>query len=189
MEFQHSFTVAAPVDLVMLQLQNVQEVAPCVPGAQITEQIDAHRFKGLVKVKLGAVSMTFRGDLQLDVDEAARQITLSGKGQELRGGSGTSGSVIASLAETEPGVTTVSLNSRVDVSGRLAQFGRSIIPDVAGRLIKDFATCLERKLTDPNAGGSAQSADALNMGGVTAGLLKDRAGALGRKLTRRDPKD
>jgi carbon monoxide dehydrogenase subunit G len=187
MEFQHSFTVAAPRDQVMLHLQRVQEVAPCVPGAQITEQIDVHRFKGLVKVKLGAVSMTFRGELQLDVDDAASQITLSGKGQELRGGSGTSGSVIATLAENEPGVTTVSLSSRVDVSGRLAQFGRSIIPDVAGRLIKDFAACLEKKLTDPDA-ADGQSSEALNMGGVTAGLLKDRAGALGRKLTGREPK-
>jgi carbon monoxide dehydrogenase subunit G len=187
-EFQHSFTVTAPMDRVMLQLSDVPEVAPCVPGAQITDQVDDRHYKGLVKVKLGAVQMTFRGDLELTVDQPAHKITLSGKGQETRGGSGASGTVLAELSENGDGSTLVSLNSRVDVSGRLAQFGRSIIPDVAGRLIKEFAACLELKLTGPNEGHVEQPESVLDMGSVTVDVLKSRAGALGRKLTGRDPK-
>lgn len=184
MEFTNSFTVAAPVETVFATLQDVEAVAPCVPGAEITDRLDERRFKGSVKVKLGAVHMTFRGELEMMCDTDRREIVLSGRGQEVRGGSGASGAVTARLASNDDGGTVVDLLSRVDVSGRLAQFGRSIIPEVAGRLIREFAACLESTLTDastaPGAGG-----DALDIGGVTADVMKARASEFVRNLTRR----
>ena len=70
MEFTNTFTVAAPMERVWGVLTNAQEVAPCVPGAQITEMVDANHFKGTVKVKLGAVQMTYRGQMELTPDVA-----------------------------------------------------------------------------------------------------------------------
>jgi uncharacterized protein len=181
-EFSNSFVVASPADVVFRSLQNVEEVAPCVPGAQIIERADDGRFRGSVKVKLGAVQMTFRGDLRMTSDVPTRSIVLSGKGQEIRGGSGASGTVTATVVGLQDGTTRVDLKSTVDVSGRLAQFGRSIIPDVAGRLIREFATCLESKLTTDSAGDAA---DVLDIGGATADALKARAGEFVRGITRR----
>src|SRR5947209_3890738 len=164
MEFTNSFTVASRIDAVLRYLQNVEEVAPCVPGAQITERLDDHRFRGTVKVKLGAVQMTFRGELEMTSDEDTKTLVLSGKGQEMRGGSGASGTVTAQLFDVGDGSTRVELLSKVDVSGRLAQFGRSIIPDVAARLIREFATCLEARLTNV---GNGETADVLDVGSAT----------------------
>jgi carbon monoxide dehydrogenase subunit G len=182
MEFTNSFTVAAPIDVVYRYLQQVEEVAPCVPGAQITDRTDDHHFQGSVKVKLGAVQMTFRGDLELTSDGSSKTIVLTGKGRELRGGSGASGTVTAQLSGSDDGGTRVELLSRVDVSGRLAQFGRSIIPDVAGRLIHEFATCLEAKLTQH---GESEVADVLDIGHATADAVKARGKEFMRGLARR----
>jgi uncharacterized protein len=182
MEFANSFVVASPPEVVFHSLQNVEEVAPCVPGAQITERAADGHFRGSVKVKLGAVQMTFRGDLRMASDESTRTIVLSGKGREIRGGSGASGTVTATVVGLPNDTTRVDLNSKVDVSGRLAQFGRSIIPDVAGRLIREFAACLEAKLTTESGGDAA---DVLDIGGATADVLKARAGQFVRGITRR----
>jgi uncharacterized protein len=182
MEFSNSFVVASRPEVVFHTLQNVEDVAPCVPGAQITERGDDGHFRGSVKVKLGAVQMTFRGDLRMTSDESTRTIVLSGKGQEIRGGSGASGTVTATIVDLQDDTTRVDLSSKVDVSGRLAQFGRSIIPDVAGRLIREFAACLEAKLTTETA---VDSPDVLDIGSVTADVLKARAGEFVRGITRR----
>ncbi len=147
MEFTNSFTVKAPIDRVWVVMISAEEVAPCVPGAQITEAIDATHYKGTVKVKLGAVQMTYRGELEMQPEEASHTIVLTAKGTETRGSGGASGVITNRLSEPEPGVTHVEIHSRVDVTGRVAQFGRGIMQDVANRLIREFARCLESKLS------------------------------------------
>jgi carbon monoxide dehydrogenase subunit G len=149
MEFTNNFTVSASIDEVFKVLTDAQEVAPCVPGAQITEAIDENHYRGTVKVKLGAVQMTYRGELEMRPDEATRTITLDAKGTEMRGSGGASGTFTTRLVSTESGGTEVEIVSRVDVTGRVAQFGRGIMQDVANRLIKEFAQCLEQKLQPP----------------------------------------
>jgi uncharacterized protein len=147
MEFTNSFSVKAPIDRVWVVMISAEEVAPCVPGAQITEAIDGTHYKGTVKVKLGAVQMTYRGELEMQPDEASHTIVLTAKGTETRGSGGASGVITNRLSEPEPGVTHVEIHSRVDVTGRVAQFGRGIMQDVANRLIREFAKCLESKLS------------------------------------------
>lgn len=146
MEFDNSFTVRAPLSLVWHFMLDAQEVAPCVPGAQLTEMVDETHHKGTMKVKLGAVQMTYRGELEMQPDEANHTITLQAKGTETRGSGGASGTFTTRLSEPEDGVTHVQIHTKVDVTGRVAQFGRGIMQDVANRLIKDFASCLEQKL-------------------------------------------
>lgn len=145
MDFTNSFSVKAPFDQVWHILQDVHAVAPCVPGTSITEEIDPTHFRGTIKVKLGPIQMSFRGDLEMTPDDANHTIVIRARGSELRGVGGASGTITTRLTP-EDGATHVEIDSRIDVSGRIAQFGRGIIQDVAGRNIKAFAACLEQKL-------------------------------------------
>lgn len=149
MEFTNAFTVAAPIEAVWPIFLDAESVAPCVPGAQITEALDDTHFRGTVKVKLGAVQMSYRGDLEMKSDEAQRIIVLAAKGTETRGSGGASGTFTIRLTSTDTGGTHVELHSHLDVTGRVAQFGRGIMQDVANRMIKDFARCLEQSVEKP----------------------------------------
>jgi carbon monoxide dehydrogenase subunit G len=147
MQFENSFSVDAPLSRVWEFLLNVQEVAPCVPGAELTEVISDREYKGMVKIKLGAVQMTYRGTVVLkEVDEQSHRVVLSASGSESRGTGSASGTVTSTLVEEGPNRTTVTLLSEINVTGRVAQFGRNIMQEVANRLIREFAQCLERKL-------------------------------------------
>lgn len=148
MEFTNTFTVNAPIDRVWSLLMQPEEVTSCVPGAAITEKIDDQHFKGTVKVKLGAVQVSYRGEMEMEPDESAHTIVLSGKGTETRGSGGASGSMTVSLAK-DGSTTEVAVDSRVDVTGKVATFGRGIMQDVANRLTKQFAACLASKLESP----------------------------------------
>lgn len=155
MDFTNTFTVRAPLQRVWEFLLDAYEVAPCVPGAEITEAIGERQFRGTVKVKLGAVQVVYRGELEQTADEAARTITLNGKGTEQRGGGGARGSATVTLEDQGAAVTQVTVQSHVDVTGRVAQFGRGIMQDVTNRLINEFARCLEQKI---QAGADASDA-------------------------------
>lgn len=169
MEFKNEFTVRAPLDRVWDVLTDVNQVAPCVPGAQITETLGENRFKGVVKVKLGAVSVSYRGEMEMLADESARTIVLQGKGSEARGSGGATGTMTVQLSQSGEDVE-VSITSQVDVTGRIATFGRGIMQDVANRLIKEFATCVQAKIEaggeSPSSSGETPASDAAsNPGG------------------------
>ena len=148
MEFTNTFDAQAPLQVVWDFMLDALEVAPCVPGAQITDTVDERHFKGMMKIKLGAVQMTYRGELEMDPDEGSRVITLRARGSEIRGSGGASGTVTTRVSEGSDGMTHVEIHSKIDVTGRVAQFGRGIMQDVSNRLIKEFAKCLESKLHD-----------------------------------------
>jgi len=146
-EFENTFTVDAPIERVWTHLLDVQAVAPCVPGAELTEVVGDREFKGTVKIKLGAVQVAYKGSLVMtDVDEAARRVVLVASGSETRGSGSASGTVTSTLTEDAPGRTTVLIVSEVNVTGRVAQFGRNIMQDVSTRLTKQFADCLQASL-------------------------------------------
>jgi carbon monoxide dehydrogenase subunit G len=145
MEFSNEFTVHAPMERVWAVLTDAQQVAPCVPGAEITEVIDERHFKGQVKVKLGAVSVSYRGEMEMEADPDGHTITLRGKGTEARGSGGASGSMQVRLQQ-EGDAVHVYITSQVDVTGRIATFGRGIMQDVSNRLIKEFASCVQGKI-------------------------------------------
>jgi carbon monoxide dehydrogenase subunit G len=146
MEFDNSFTVQAPLQTVWDFLLNVEEVAPCVPGAEVTEQIDASNYKGQMRMKLGPVQITFQGQLSMEANQEAQEITLTARGQGLKGMGGASGRITSKVVDLGNGSTEVHIHSVVDVSGKVAQFGRGIMQDVAGKQIQQFASCVESKL-------------------------------------------
>ncbi|MGH2448442.1 MAG: CoxG family protein [Chloroflexota bacterium] len=157
MEFTNEFSVAAPLAAVWDFMLDVQQVAPCVPGATLTEVVDETHYKGTVKIKLGAVQITYRGELELNADKDARRIELKVKGTESRGSGGATGTITSTLSQQD-GQTHVEIISKVDVSGRVAQFGRGIMQDVTSRMIGQFAACIQDKLVAGEA-ATAQAAE------------------------------
>lgn len=154
MKFENAFTVDAPVDEVWRTLLDVERVAPCMPGAEVTERIGDDAYKVSVKVKVGPMSMTYRGEVQIvDRDEQERRATMHVKAKEARGQGTADAHVQMSLAE-EPGGTLAAIETEVQMSGRVAAMGQSVIGDVSAKLIETFAANLAAMLSD---GGVAPS--------------------------------
>lgn len=120
-------------------LSNITELATCMPGAAITEQIDDTHYKGTVKVKVGPATASFAGDIEvLGVDEAARQIRLLGKGAD-KGGSSASMELTASLQPQGDGTVNLIGKADVIVNGKFAQFGGRMMTSVSDMILKQFA--------------------------------------------------
>ena len=105
-------------------LQDIEAVAACMPGANITERVDAARYKGTVTVKFGPATMSFRGEVEVrDVDPAARSLRLLAKGTDTTGTSGASMDLSARIDAVEGGTSTLAGASEVSMSGKAAAFG------------------------------------------------------------------
>jgi carbon monoxide dehydrogenase subunit G len=144
MKLEQSFSVAAPADEVWKALIDVERVAPCLPGAEITEAGDDGTYSGTFTVKLGPTTASYNGTLKLDsLDEAARTATMSARGTDKRGQGGASATIVSTIRDAG-GITTVDVVTDFTITGRLARFGRSgMIQDISNRLMRDFAACLQ----------------------------------------------
>jgi uncharacterized protein len=121
-------------------LQNVEAVAACMPGAKITERIDAGHYKGTVTVKVGPATMSFRGEVEMkDVDSAARSLRLLGKGTDSTGSSGASMNLAARIESAEGAQCNLVGSSEVSMSGKAAAFGGRMMNTVADQILKQFA--------------------------------------------------
>ncbi len=147
MRLEQSFTVAAAIDEVWRALIDVQRVAPCLPGAQITEIGDDGTYHGTFTVKLGPTTAAYNGTLKLeDVDEGSRTATMSARGTDRRG-QGAATATIHSTMREDGGATNVDVVTDFTITGRLARFGRGgMIEDVSKRLLRDFAACLQESI-------------------------------------------
>jgi carbon monoxide dehydrogenase subunit G len=162
MQMEHVFTVPVPVAQAWGVLLDVERVAPCMPGATLTS-FDGEAFEGTVRVKLGPVSMTYKGRGRFaSTDEAARRVVIEASGRDSRGGGTAAATATAQLAPAEDGAATlVTVVTDLAVTGRPAQFGRGMIADVGGRLLGQFADCLATTLAESDAtGGGADRATA-----------------------------
>jgi uncharacterized protein len=121
-------------------LQNLEAVAGCMPGAKITEGLDAGRYKGTVMVKVGPATMSFRGEVEMkDVDPAARTLRLLGKGTDSTGSSGASMNLTARIEAAEGGLCALVGAAEVSTSGKAAAFGGRMMNTVADQILKQFA--------------------------------------------------
>ncbi|GAA3190499.1 SRPBCC family protein [Dactylosporangium siamense] len=153
---EHSFTVPVPVSQAWDVLLDIERIAPCMPGAALTS-FEGDDFAGTVKVKLGPVSLTFKGKGRfVERDEAAHRVVLTASGADSRGGGTAAAKVTASLHEAGDAGTRVEVATDLDVTGKAAQFGRGLIGDVSAKLIGQFADCLAGKLA---AGAPSASAE------------------------------
>ncbi|WP_326800445.1 SRPBCC family protein [Streptomyces sp. NBC_01808] len=174
MELRHEFTVPVPADEAWRALLDIERIAPCMPGAAV-ESFDGETVRGTVKVKVGPITLTYRGTASFEEkDEAGRRMVLSANGKEARGTGTARATVTGELTETGGG-TRVSVLTDLAVTGRPAQFGRGVLAEVGDRLVGRFAECLAGKLADGGAeaathpDGDDAAADAVRGGGSGAG--------------------
>ncbi|MCO6004659.1 SRPBCC family protein [Actinoallomurus purpureus] len=147
MELDHEFTVPVPVDQAWRVLLDVERIAPCMPGATL-DAADADEFTGRLKVRLGAMTITYRGTARIaSRDESDRTVTIEASGKEARGPGTASATVQAQLFD-EDGRTRVTVHTKLNVTGRPAQFGRGILGEVGGKLIGRFADNLAAELAE-----------------------------------------
>jgi uncharacterized protein len=166
-ELDNSFTVPVPPEQAWDVLLDVERIAPCMPGATVTS-VEGDEVQGQVKVKLGPLSLTYKGTAKFtEKDEASRTIAIEATGKETRGAGTASANVQAILKPGDAaGSTLVSIHTSLNVTGRPAQFGRSLLPEVSGKLIAQFATNLEAMITVDNP--AAAEADATEAAPETA---------------------
>jgi carbon monoxide dehydrogenase subunit G len=157
MELHHEFTVPVPVDDTWRALLDIERVAPCLPGA-IVEDYDGKTVTGSVKVKVGPVTVTYRGTAVFEEqDEAAHRVVLIASGRETRG-QGTARATVTGTLAGHDGGTAVSVRTDLTVTGRPAQFGRGVLAEVGDRLVGQFADRLSERLAEP-AGTAAEAAE------------------------------
>jgi carbon monoxide dehydrogenase subunit G len=164
MEMDHSFTVPVPPDRAWDVLLDVERIAPCMPGATV-EEFDGEVVTGRIKVKVGPVSLTYRGTAKFtERDPDAKVIVLDASGKETRGAGTASATVRASLEPEPDGEGTLaSMHTVMNVTGRPAQFGRGVIVEVGGKLVEQFAKNLAQLITagdEPAAAASGPGAAA-----------------------------
>jgi len=149
MKLEQSFEVAAPIDQVWAALNDLERVAPCLPGAAITEHDEDGNYHGTFQVKLGPTTAAYRGTIRIEsADERKHTATLKARGTDKRGQGGASATIVNTLTEHD-GATTVHADTDFTITGRLARFGRGgMMQDISNRLLRDFSTCLQSRLAD-----------------------------------------
>jgi carbon monoxide dehydrogenase subunit G len=153
MQLENEFTVPAPVPEVWKTLLDVQQIAPCLPGATV-ERVEGDEVAGRVKVKVGPITVSYAGTARfVTKDEAAHRFVLEASGRETRGSGTASATVEARMSEQGSG-TKVTVVTDLDVTGKPAQFGRGVMADVAGKLTGQFAGCLADRVREPAAATS-----------------------------------
>ncbi|WP_199435345.1 SRPBCC family protein [Qaidamihabitans albus] len=157
MRLDHEFTVPAPIDEVWKAVLDPERVAPCMPGATLSS-VEGDTFKGTVKVKLGPVSLLYKGSGEfLEKDEAARKLVMKASGKDARG-AGTAAATVTVTLTADGDSTKGAVATDLNVTGRPAQFGRGMISEVGGKILYSFAENLAGELgakgveTTPGAG-------------------------------------
>jgi uncharacterized protein len=156
-ELDNSFTVPVPPEQAWDVLLDVERIAPCMPGATVTS-VEGDEIAGQVKVKLGPLSLSYKGTAKfIEKDPATHTIAIEATGKETRGAGTASATVHASLKPDDAeGQTTVSIHTSLNVTGRPAQFGRSLLPEVSGKLIDQFAANLRALIDSTNRPAEAE---------------------------------
>ncbi len=161
MEITNSFTVDAPIEEAWVLLTNLAEIAPCLPGAKLTDETDGV-YSGGVKIKVGPVTSEYKGTAEfVEKDDTNYKAVISGKGRDTRGAGNAQALITAQMVPVGT-QTTVDILTDLKVSGKVAQFGRGVMQDVSTKLLGQFAECLEAKIAEPDTidGIAAASADA-----------------------------
>ncbi|MGH3973870.1 MAG: SRPBCC family protein [Pseudonocardiaceae bacterium] len=145
MKLEHKFTVPAPIDTVWQALLDPERVAPCFPGATITSA-SGDEFAGIVKVRLGPISLRYRGSGRFtEIDDTVHRTVIVANGTA-SGGQGTAAVTVTATLTQNGGGTAVTVATDLTVTGKPAQFGRGLIADVGGKIIGQFADCLATSL-------------------------------------------
>ena len=142
MELVHEFSVPVPVEQAWQVLTDVERIAPCLPGAELTG-VDGDAYRGQVKIKVGPITAQYRGTASFtEKDESKHRVVLKAAGRDTRG-QGTASATVTAVMAPDGGATAVSIVTDLSITGRVAQFGRGVMGDVSARLLAQFVRNLE----------------------------------------------
>ena len=160
MELNDSFEVAHPIGAVWDVLTDVERIAPCLPGAQLTGS-DGDVHEGLVKVKVGPITSQYKGKASFtERDDAAHRLLMSASGRDTRGAGNASAEITVALEALTDTSTQVSVHTDLTITGKVAQFGRGVLADVSRKLMGQFADNLAALVAaDAAADESPEAAD------------------------------
>ncbi|WP_433801760.1 SRPBCC domain-containing protein [Actinomycetospora sp. CA-084318] len=166
MQLENSFTVPVAIDTVYDAMNDPEKITPCFPGATLTSA-DGDDFTGTVKVKLGPISMTYKGKgTFVERDKTAHKIVVDAQGRDSRGNGTASAKATLTMTEDGPGSTKVTVLTEMQVTGKPAQFGRGVMSDVGDKILGQFASCLADEFADAPAPEAAPASASSN--GVAA---------------------
>jgi carbon monoxide dehydrogenase subunit G len=157
-EFDNSFDVPVPVDQAWDLMMDIERIAPCVPGAELTEVVDDKTYKGKISVKLGPVALTFNGQTTFEeIDPANHTAKLKAQGTDAKGRGGAHAKVDFHMEPSDVG-TRVLIHTNLQLSGAVAQYGRGVgmIADLAQQIIAQFADSLEKNVIAQEQAASAE---------------------------------
>ncbi|MET0909587.1 MAG: SRPBCC family protein [Ilumatobacteraceae bacterium] len=144
----NEFTVNRPIDEAWEIITDVERIAPCLPGAELQE-IEGETYRGVVKIKLGAISSQFKGEANfLERDDAAYRAVIKGVGRDTGGRGNASAEITAQAESLSPTSTKVVVSTDLHITGKVAQFGRGIMGDVSSKLMAQFANNLNEMLDE-----------------------------------------
>jgi carbon monoxide dehydrogenase subunit G len=157
LELSHEFTVPATLEQTWAAFNDIESVAVCFPGAQVTS-VEGDTFQGTVKVKLGPIALVYNGTgTFVEKDESAHVMKIKAKGKDKRGNGTAGADVVATMTDQGGGDTRVTVVTDLAITGKPAQFGRGVIQDVSDKLLGQFTACLEQKVG--TAGEAAASSE------------------------------
>jgi len=153
-KIEKTFQVNEPIEKVWAFLSDPKKVGVCVPGAQITEQVDERTYKGAIKVKVGPSVTDYKGEVQImRKDDAAHEIEILGKGQDVRGKGSASMKMTGKLRAVDGGTEVINI-SELNVVGILAQMGGRVITEVSNIMFEQFVNNFRKQLQSPDAMGT-----------------------------------
>ncbi len=147
MDLNHQFTVNVPIDEAWVILTDLERIAPCLPGAQLTE-VEGDTYRGQVKIKVGPILAQFKGQASfVSRDDVAHKASLKGEGRDTTGKGNASAVITAELTSISPTSTTCTVHTDLTISGKVAQFGRGALADVSDKLLAQFSENLNQLIT------------------------------------------
>jgi carbon monoxide dehydrogenase subunit G len=161
MLIENEFTVSRPTDAVWAYLLDVEKVAPCMPGAELTETVDDTNWKGKVNMAFGPVKLSFAGSVAMqERDDVAHRVVLAAKGMEQKGKGAATANVTSWLEPADGGGTTVKMQADITLTGAAAQLSRGLLPEISKKLTQQVADCLHASM-DAEGESRPPSADAV----------------------------
>jgi uncharacterized protein len=146
-KIEERFEVQAPVERVWQYLIDAKRVVQCLPGAELLEQQDDQTFLGAIKVKVGPLSMSYKGKAKFtEINEQTHQVRMVGDAREVGGSGSTKISMLSTVAPLASGGSEVLVNADIDLVGKIVQFGRGMIEEVSRQMFRQFSTCVKQQL-------------------------------------------
>ena len=146
-KIEERFEVKAPVERVWNYLIDPKRVVQCLPGAELLEQQDERTFLGAIKVKVGPLSMSYKGQAKFtDINEETHQVRMVGDAREVGGSGSTKVSMLSTVSPLDGGGCEVLVNADIDLVGKIVQFGRGMIEEVSRQMFRQFSTCVRQQL-------------------------------------------